>query len=362
MAVSQQPIRVQALPKYSRLGASSRLRIFQYLPYLAEAGFQLAAAPFFTDEYLHVLNQDRSPSWKLIGDAYRKRWKVVRTFSADSLIWLEYEFFPWLPAWLEPLSPRQTARLVVEYDDAVFHRYDRHRAFWVRWLLGRKIDRIMSRSRLVIAGNQYLADRALQAGASRVEVIPTAVDLDRYRLRNREPEAEFRIGWIGSSSTAQYLELVKEPLQALLSKGRCRFMLIGGRPLNWDLPGLEFLQWSEEKETSYLATLDVGIMPLPDDLWARGKCGYKLIQYMAAGLPVVASPVGVNQILVDGNNGFLARSAKEWIHALEALRDHPELRHSMGEAGRRKVELEYCTRVTAPRLVRLFQEIAVGKI
>jgi glycosyltransferase involved in cell wall biosynthesis len=121
---------------------------------------------------------------------------------------------------------------------------------------------------------------------------------------------------------------------------------------------VEILPWSEETEVALLQTCDVGIMPLPDEPWTRGKCGFKMIQYMACGLPVVASPVGVNKEIVEhGVNGFLAVTNDEWLTALSTLRDNPELRRKMGAAGRRKVEEKYCLQVTAPQYVKLLQSM-----
>jgi glycosyltransferase involved in cell wall biosynthesis len=217
----------------------------------------------------------------------------------------------------------------------------------------------------VVAGNAYLADYARRAGAKRIEVIPTVIDLGRYRVKDadhigKQPEVAFIIGWIGSPSTARYLRDIAPALAEVCREGRARVRLIGSGQI--ELPGVpvEVLPWREDTEVDEICGFDVGIMPLPDEPWARGKCGFKLIQYMACGLPVVASPVGVNsEIVEDGVNGFLAQDTLEWVVALERLIAAAELRHRLGAAGRAKVGARYCLDVTAPRLTRLLQAIAI---
>jgi len=270
------------------------------------------------------------------------------------VLWIEYELLPWLPAWAEGLLGGFGLPYLVDYDDAVFHRYDLHRSGLVRTILGKKIDAIMRKATLVTVGNDYLADRAHRAGAKRVEHLPTVVDLKRYHTAPGTGNSVYTIGWIGSPTTAPYLRLVRPALAEVCGKHGGRLVVVGGPP-EMALDGVLTIgrPWSEETEVAEVQRFDVGILPLPDEPWERGKCGYKLIQYMACGRPVVASPVGVNrQIVEQGTNGFLASTISEWIKALGALRDSP-LRERMGRAGRAKVERNFSVQVTAPRLAAL---------
>jgi glycosyltransferase involved in cell wall biosynthesis len=214
---------------------------------------------------------------------------------------------------------------------------------------------------LVVVGNEYLATRAKKAGAAWVESVPTVIDLERYPSPKKFNAAGAvpRIVWIGSPGTVPYLARLAEPLAALAR--RCDFALrvVGGK---LTLPGIniECVDWTENSEVASIAEGDIGIMPLRDTPWERGKCGYKLIQYMACGLPVVASPVGVNQQIVrEGENGFLASNNGEWVACLERLLLDPQLRAQMGAAGRQRVESEYCVQVTASRYGRLLSEAAL---
>ncbi|MCU7907116.1 MAG: glycosyltransferase family 4 protein, partial [Candidatus Thiodiazotropha sp. (ex Epidulcina cf. delphinae)] len=240
---------------------------------------------------------------------------------------------------------------VVDYDDAIFHRYDHAPSALIRLFLGKKIDRVMSGAALVTAGNSYLANRAKAAGAGEVVQLPTVVDTSRYSCKSKADEAFFTVGWIGSPTTARYLEMLRSPLQELAEVLPLRLLSIGGTI--GTIPGvqMECLTWSEADEVENIQRFDVGVMPLHDDPWERGKCGYKLIQYMACGLPVVASPVGVNSEIVEhGVNGFLANTDEAWVVALTQLSNDCRLRMKMGQSGRETVENAYSLSVMAPRL------------
>ncbi|MGV0961449.1 MAG: glycosyltransferase family 4 protein [Limnohabitans sp.] len=284
--------------------------------------------------------------------------RAVLIVPRDATVVIEYELLPFFPAWLERWLVWRGCRLVVDYDDALFHQYDQHANPWVRRLLGDKIATVMRLADTVVAGNAYLADYARRAGAKRVEVIPTVVDLARYPVMPPISDSEvFIIGWIGSPSTAPYLHTIAPALAEVCKNGRARVRLIGSGPI--DLPGVpvEVLPWQEDSEVAEMRRFDVGIMPLPDEPWTRGKCGFKLIQYMACGLPVVASPVGVNtEIVTNDHNGYLATTVQDWVDALTRMRSDLDLRQRMGQAGRARVEERYCLAVTAPRYLAVLTQ------
>jgi glycosyltransferase involved in cell wall biosynthesis len=219
----------------------------------------------------------------------------------------------------------------------------------------------MRHARCVVAGNEYLADYARRAGAKRVAILPTVVDTDRYPAATRERRGPFTIGWIGSPFSSRYLELIAPALADVCSQGRARVVLVGAPLAVLASVPREVLPWSEATEVNDIQAFDVGVMPVVDEPWARGKCGLKLIQYMACGLPVVASPVGVNREIVEpGVNGFLASTHEEWINALTTLRDQPTLAAELGRAGRRKVEEKYSLRAAAPALASILRQAAVN--
>jgi glycosyltransferase involved in cell wall biosynthesis len=227
-------------------------------------------------------------------------------------------------------------------------------------MLGDRIDTVMRRADVVTAGNAYLAARAEAAGCPRVERLPTVVDSLRYVPR--EPGKEGRavvLGWIGSPATAHYLHALAPVVERLQLRHEIRAVAVGARVDQVAGTPFQAVAWSEAQESALLAGFDIGIMPLPDAPWERGKCGYKLIQYMACAVPVVASPVGVNREIVQpGVNGELAEGADAWEAALSRLIADPELRQRMGSEGRRRVEDWYSLQAQAPRLVTLLQEAA----
>jgi glycosyltransferase involved in cell wall biosynthesis len=354
-------MRVLLLSRYGRLGASSRVRSYQYQPRLRAAGIEVTAAPLFDDLYLeHLYDHAARSVATLVGAALRRLQHLLTTTRYD-LLWVEYELFPWAPALVERLLAASGRRYVVEFDDAVFHRYDRHHSAVVRQLLGRKIDVVMRKAAAVIAGNSYLAARAEAAGARRIEHLPSVIDLDRYPLvPDQAQDRPFTIGWIGSPATASYLHDIAPALREVCADGRTRVRLIGA-PASFELPGVavEHRPWVEAREAEEIQAFDVGIMPLPNGPWEQGKCGYKLIQYMASGKAVVASPVGVNERIVAAPAaGLLAGTTAEWTSALRRLSADRELRAAMGREGRRRVEQDYSLQVMAPRLAALFHELA----
>ena len=353
-------MKVMLLTRHERLGPSSRLRYYQYLPYLAKQGIEVESFPLFDAMYLNCLYSGLPRPVLSIAKAYYRRINQLVLSRSYDLIWLESEALPWFPVWMENFGVLKKIPYVVDYDDAIFHRYDRNPLAIVRVLLRHKIDRIMQHARLVITGNSYLKKRAQRAGAVWVESLPTVVDLTRYRLKMNDDSSVFTIGWIGSPTTAAYVKYVYPAIDRLCKKIELRMVMIGGYPetLPTRAP-VEFHQWSEESEVGHILQFDIGIMPIPDSPWACGKCGYKLIQYMACGLPVVASSVGANtQIVQNGITGFLVSTEEDWEQALSLLNDHKSLRQNMGQAGRKRVESHYSLQVTAQQLATWLHQAA----
>lgn len=346
-------MKVLALTRYGRLGASSRVRMLQHVSWLENAGVQVDVQPLLADDMLRGRYESGSYGRGALLAAYRARMQCLRRRRRYDLLWIEKEALPWFPASIERTLLRGVP-YVLDYDDALFHNYDLHRSKWVRRLLGRRIDRLMAGASLIVAGNEYLAQRARDAGARWVEIVPTVVDLDRYPIDAVGHDGSVqRIVWIGSPSTAVYVRELAEPLRRLAARYAIKLRVIGAE---MSIPGVdvECVSWAEDTEAESIAQCDIGIMPLKETPWERGKCGYKLIQYMACGLPVVASPVGVNvQIVREGENGFLADGPQDWEIKLGQLLESSPLRSAMGAAGRVRVEQAYCVQRVAPRLAQM---------
>ena len=355
--------KILMLPRYGGLGASSRVRFLQYVPFLTGAGYQVDVAPLLSDEYVRRTYQGRR-AFGVIMQSYFGRMLTMGRMASYDLLWVEKELWPWLPAFLERAGTRMAGRVVVDYDDAIFHRYDHHASAIVRRMLGSKIDEVMRYADAVTVGNAYLGDRARCAGSEKQLWLPTVVDLERYGTPpNAEKDDPLVIGWIGSPATAAYLQLVAPALESLSRQYQIRCLAIGARADQLQGTPFESVSWSEGDEVAQLQRFDIGIMPLPDEPWERGKCGYKLIQYMACGLPVVASPVGINREIVrHGENGFQATKEPEWIEALQTLVADAALRASMGMMGRQLVEDVYSLQAQAPRLQTLFRELVESHV
>jgi glycosyltransferase involved in cell wall biosynthesis len=328
----------------------------QYIPHLERLGHEVVPCHFFDSEYLGAMYQGKRSAggvWRY----YLKRFRDLR-IKAD-VIWVEKEALPWFPWFIESNFLMRGVPVVSDYDDAYFYKYDNSRKPLIQAMLGKKIDKVMRHSSIVFAGNPYLAARAKDAGSKRVEIVPTVIDIDRYEVKPPgDPSAPACIGWIGTPETWGAYASVYVPLFAgLAEKTGAKFRIVGPKTPHGAPESFEFLPWSEDTEAALIQGMDIGVMPLPDDPWSRGKCGYKLIQYMACGLPVVASPVGVNSDIVEhGVNGFLAGNEQEWRTALETLAGDRNLRLRMGAEGRRKVERHYSSQVWGPRVVQLLTQ------
>jgi glycosyltransferase involved in cell wall biosynthesis len=350
-------MKVLLLSRYDDLGASSRVRYLQYLTHFANLGWTVEVSPFLSNDYLTALYSSKS-RLRYVVLAYMRRLLSMLKAGKFNVLIIEKELFPFLPAWFERILSCLKIPYVVDYDDAQFHRYDTHRYAVVRTALGHKIDSVMRNASVVIVGNEYLAKRAYQAGAKRIEIIPTVVDTSRYLPSDSKVDDLPIVGWIGTPQTSKYLKELLPVFDRLKHKIPVRFVAVGARSIDFVGTPIETISWSIDTEISSIQSFSIGIMPLPDSPWERGKCGYKLIQCMACAKPVIASPVGVNSEIVEpGINGYLARSLEEWYDHLYRLLTNIESRYLMGLNGRQKVMLRYSIQSQASRFSGTIESI-----
>lgn len=302
--------------------ASVRHRVDAYVPCLQQAGWDVRKVK---------IPPPRSIFRRLL---------LFRSLRQSDVVVL---FKKMLCPWQMALLRRCAKRLVFDFDDAILYN-DTGRNGYRNPRRARRFPVVCRRADTVIVGNQYLASLARDYGALPI-IVPTCID--DALLSPGEPcdrHDPVVLGWIGSRATVKYLQELVPVLEALHRRNPGRFILrviCDTFPNSADLV-IERKMWSRADELQNLRSLDVGIMPLPDNLWTRGKCGFKLMQYMAVGLPVVGSPVGVNvEIIRDGHNGFLAGSPDEWIEKLERLIHDPDLRRSIGLAGYESLKGRY---------------------
>ncbi len=355
------PVKVLVLTRYDRRGASSRTRFYQYAGPLSRLGIELQFQALLDDKYLDLLYTGHGRSAGLVARAYWRRMRALRRHPAFDIVWLEKELFPWVPALVErALLFRRP--YVADYDDATFHMYDNHRNGVLRTLYRDKIDLVMRRAAAVTAGNEYLAERARRAGCRTVEVIPTVVSARISSHLQSKPQRDGTvIGWIGSPATQHFLDPLVTTLENVVRETGGSFITVGARYATPLFKGHHVFAWSEHDERHVLAQLDIGIMPLTDAPFERGKCGYKLVQYMSVGIPVVASPIGVNRsIVMDGVTGFLATTPEEWRRALIALCSNTAMRDQMGREARRRFELHYCLEKFVPQVAEILRRAAAS--
>ena len=353
-------MKMLALMKYGNKAASTRQRLLQYREHFSHQGIETEFFPLLDNDYLEqTFRGNAGPIFSILG-SYLSRVKLLVGASGFDLIWVHCENFPYMPGLAERLTVISGKPVVYDFDDAIFHQYDTHSNPLVRRFLGKKLQPLMRGASLCVCGNSYLkayADRF----SRRTEIVPTVLDTGVYKptVEPRDPARQVTIGWIGSPSTWSFVQPLIPLLERLSQELNLIIRVVGAGRANATHSPFEFFDWSEDEEITSIQGMDIGIMPLPNEPWARGKCGYKLIQYMACGIPVIASPVGVNSDIVnDGVNGYLACSEHEWEAAIRRLAASRELRGNMGAHGRQKIVNEYSLHVHGPRLAALLREVA----
>lgn len=347
-------MKILALTKYGDAAASTRQRFLQYRPALEQAGFDLEISPLLGNRHVERIAEGlRGSPLAILGSYARRINALLRNARGADALWVHCELFPYFPALLERLAFVSGKPVVFDYDDAIFHMYDSMP------LLRQKLGPLIAGASAISAGNDYLADYALRWNKN-VHVVPTVVDTGLFTPLKASSGGPSVVGWIGSTSTWKYVRPMLPVIEQLCADGRLNFLAVGGgREAEQDLfNGMTCREWSEEREIADVQAMDIGIMPLPDEPWARGKCGYKLIQYMACGLPVVASPVGVNASIVrNRESGFLVTTSEEWRNALQRLADDWHLRATFGAKGRERAVRDYSLESQAPRVVELFERV-----
>lgn len=324
---------------------------------LAKEGIQLLVSAYYDEAAYRILYERGHIVEKglaILRGALRRAVDLRRAGDCDLVI-IHRESAPIGPPYFERLLRRTGRSYVFDFDDALFlgpiHPANRR---WA-WLRSRnRTEETVSGAAAVIAGNTYLAEWALPFNRN-VTVIPTSVDTERHTPRPRERKGPVVIGWIGSSTTAPYLHLLDRVLDRLADRPDVELRVIGGDYQHRRFP-VRQLPYRLEYEPGDIASFDIGILPEPDDPWTRGKGALKALLYMATALPVVASRVGVNpEVIIDDVTGFCVATEEDWIERLTLLIDDSALRHTLGAAGRARVEERYSVRAQVPRLAAVLR-------
>ena len=336
------------LHKYSRMAAAYRYRFELFFRYVEEKSLSIEKQSLLGDNYLqHMYSKGRRP-WLTVALSYITRFIFLLCQPSKKLKVVYMELFPRLPYFIEKifLKPRT---YILELDDAYFLAYD-------SGPLKQKVPKLMKNASAIIAGSHYLKAYA-EKWNHNVHLVPTVVDLKDYPEPKQHQETEaVTIGWMGSPSTSKELLLLEKSFKKLDQKFNIKFLFVGSPDLDINLNNVEYRNWQEEKVISDILDMDIGIMPLENDEWNKGKCGFKLIQYMAAGIPVVTSKVGENTYIVqNGEQGFYADTDEQWVVSLSKLVESVALRQTMGGKAAQKIKDHYSLESVSKSYVELIE-------
>lgn len=346
---------------YPTEGASNRYRVEQYLPYLKKSGIRYSLRPFwsrFAFKVLYKAGHRFAKFYYFVLGTISRLFDLLRIFQYD-VIFIHREAYPIGGAFFESILAKLKKPFIFDFDDAIFlPASSRPNNFIEKYKRPEKVNDIIKMAGYVIAGNNYLVDFSLPYNRS-VSVIPTPIDTDKYYPNRNKHNDEVVIGWIGSVTTLDFLNTMKSVFIRLSKQfSRIKFKIVGG---NFSIDGFSSViskPWSLEEEIEDLKSFDIGIMPMPDNEWTKGKCGFKAILYMSMGVACVCSPVGVNkEIIIDGANGFLAYTESEWFEKLSLLIENSEIRKRIGMAGRKTVEEKYSIKVNAPKYLEVLKKV-----
>jgi glycosyltransferase involved in cell wall biosynthesis len=341
--------RILVLPISDRQGASARYRVYQYIPLLEQAGFEVSVLP---------------PAGKRRGaarwvDSAAERRRCVEEAAEADVVFLQKRLLP--PGFVRKMKGTGTP-LVFDFDDAIFRAAHKRRSWATRRKVQRRFCAVLSAADLVLAGNTFLAEAAGNY-AKTVRVLPTVVDLCRYPLKEHSVSGSLTVGWIGSRATEPYLHALDGVLARLAARHPgLRLVVVSDGEFCAEGVRVERRAWSESTEVDDILSFDIGLMPLEDNTWTRGKCGLKALQYMAAGIPAVSSPVGVVAEFTQHDvSGMLCGSAEKWEQSIERLLADADLRSRMGASGRAVVEERFALEQHAPRLAAWIEAVMSGR-
>lgn len=339
--------------------ASQRFRVEQFLPFLQKNDIKYKIVPFWDETTWAVLYREGHLLQKVFGTikGFLKRLVLLTELSHYDFIFIHREATPVGPPWFEWIASNVSSKkLIFDFDDAIWLEntsVENRQA--AKFKQHSKTANLCRWSYKVSAGNTFLQSYALQFNRQ-VIFLPSTVDLvSKYdKLKNQETE-KVVIGWTGSHSTLPYLKLVEPVLQRLEETYTFEFVVIADKAPSLNLRSLLFIPWSSETEIEDLLRFNIGVMPLPDTEWAKGKCAFKALQYMALGIPAVASAVGANtEAVINGETGYTCTTEQEWYDSLKLLITSSELRTKLGEAGRARVAAKYALQVHEQTFLSLF--------
>lgn len=332
---------------------SQRFRFEQYLDFFTEENWKYTFSSFLDEKTWNILYKPGYAPQKVWGilKGFVKRLVLLFSVPGFDFIFIHREATPIGPPWFEWVVAKVfRKKIIYDFDDAIWllNTSENNRIVaGIKW--HHKVKSICRWAYKVSCGNNFLCDFAKQYNAN-AYVNPTTIDTihlhNQVKNQNTDPVV---IGWTGTHSTMKYLDQIVPVLKDLESKYRFEFWVISNKAPEWKISSLVFKPWQKETEIADLLQFNAGIMPLEDDIWAKGKCAFKALQYMALGIPALVSPVGMNTEVVEhGVNGYICNNPQQWYSSLEEIINEPKLRENLGIAARKKIEINYA--VTGNRL------------
>lgn len=340
---------------------SQRFRFEQYLPYLKEQGFEITMKPFLSNKGWNTLYKEGSTFAKILtlSGSFMRRWGLMFSLSRYDHIFIHREASMVGPAVFEWIIAKVLRKkFIYDFDDAIWlPNYSDSNARFQKLKMYKKVNKIMRLASTVTVGNPYLEEYA-QKHNENTQVIPTTIDTDNVHNLDGNPDNNVPvIGWTGSHTTMQYLDELIPVLDELSLKIDFKFRVISNQPMTVERDYLEFVAWNATTEIQDLAMINIGVMPLSDNEWSRGKCGFKALQYMALGIPAVVSPVGVNTTIINNaENGFICADSNEWKNTLNNLLQDDKLRRSIGQKGKERVLKTYSVEANKKNYLKLFEK------
>ena len=362
-------MKILFLTKYSQRGGSSRYMVHNMLDMYKQAGINYRVAPLFDDRYFDFQLLDRPTNVRdilshlgyFVARTLRRLSDVMMSSRYD-LVVFEKELLPYVPFGIEQVLKLRGTPSVVLFDDATYSYYRNHSFAIIRMLCRNKIEQVIGCADHVIVWNRTL-ERYAQGLNRNVSAVNTAIDIARYRVKSYcgasdSAQRPIVIGWIGTPNSFPFIRSLERVFADLALRYDVELRIISSQEYTSSNIRVANHPWSLASEVDELLAFDIGIMPLPNTEWAAGKSGVKALQYMAVGVPAVCSPVGMNaDVILDGENGMLARDEREWVAKLSMLIENRELRARIGLAGRRTVEHGYTKDAVGARLIEIFRQI-----
>lgn len=345
--------------KYNLTGASSRYRTFQYLESYKNEGYKCIIKPLFSNEYIHLLNKGERSILDIF-NSYRKR-MVDILLLRNEIVFIEYELFPYLPPVFEYVLKFNNCKIILDYDDAIFHNYDNGKKIVTKFLKN-KIPSILKIADSVITGSPYLTQFCSKYSKKVVE-IPTSIDYNKYfnAEPNNQLKKEFNIGWIGSKTTSVNILSIKDAFIKFGKNYNYKLSLIGfDKLLESELREVnyEIIEWHSSTEVDEISKFDVGIMPLEFNDFNNGKCGFKLIQYMAVGIPTISTPLEANVKINRSNNNLFANGIEEWVNSFVDVYNNKGHYYEVGMKNRLIVREYYSIQSNYKKYINEFDRLS----